>query len=76
MTKVLQKLPGLGGGTKEIEDNIIYCYKEQPEKELIYVILDLDKVYSRVNLNLEYFMDFLLLYMQTTERTKLSWVFR
>lgn len=67
LTEVLRKLPDLGKYTKEAKNDMIYCYKATPEKELIYVILDLDKVYSRVNLNLEYFMDFLLLYMQTTE---------
>lgn len=67
LTGILQKLPNLENCTQELNEEAIYCYKEGQEKELIYVVLDLDKEYSRVNLNLEYFVKFLLLYMQEVE---------
>ncbi|WP_299466329.1 hypothetical protein [uncultured Microscilla sp.] len=72
LTQVLQKLPNLKGCIQEANGDTIYCYKEGQTKELIYAVLDLDKVYSRVNLNLEYFIEFVLLYMQTTESTVIS----
>lgn len=73
LTEILQKLPNLQGCIQEINKDAIHCYKEaQEQKELIYTVLDLDKVYSRVNLNLEYFVEFILLYMQTTENTMIS----
>jgi hypothetical protein len=69
LSKILHQFPPLKGCIQTLrDDGKILCRKDDSEKELVYAIFDPDKVYSRVNIRIAYFVEFMVLYMQMVEQ--------